>query len=156
MKLISSAGKWIKEHVLLTVLASVLVSALSGGAYWVLNTFEDGLEAKKKAEFSKFFNDELTAYMTSPEKRDVFVKVLVQDTNVVAMKDQASKETQKAIVELTQGDSVNLRKELRLYMDLRESEKVAPQIGWIYKQLHRLPFIVDSIFDSKRVTTPHH
>lgn len=147
--------KWIKSHVLLVVLASVLVSGLSGGVYWVVDTFKEGRESQKKEEFSKLFNDELTAYMTSSEKRDVFVKVLVQDTNVVAMKDEASKQTQKAIVELTQGDSINLRKELRLYMDLRESQNVAPEIGWAYNQLHRLPIIVDSLFEYRRRRTPN-
>lgn len=158
MSFVNSIVDKIKDNVgtsIAVFLGGIIISV--GG--WFVSTFQEGAEKKAEEKFSKMFSAEMTKFMTSPIRRDVYVKELIKDTNVVAYRKQASLETQKAIVEMTQGDSVNLRKELRLYMDLRESERVSEEIGKMYREhkrfLHRIDSILINHYDLRKRSTNH-
>lgn len=158
MSFVNSIVDKIKDNVgtsIAVFLGGIIISV--GG--WFIGTFQEGAEKKAEEKFSKMFSNEMTKFMTSPVRRDMYVKELIKDTNVVAYRKQASLETQKAIVEMTQGDSINLRKELRLYMDLRESERVSEEIGKMYIEhkrfLHRLDSILTNHYDLRRRSTNH-
>lgn len=144
MSFVNSIVDKIKDNIgtsIAVFLGGVIISV--GG--WFISTFQEGAEKKAEEKFAKMFTDEMTKFMTSPERRDIYVKELIKDTNVISYRNQASLETQKAVVEMTQGDSINLRKELRLYMDLRESERVSEEIGRMYQEHKRFYKILDSV-----------
>lgn len=158
MSFVNSIVDKIKDNIgtsIAVFLGGIIISV--GG--WFLSTFQEGAQAQAEEKFSKMFTKEMTKFMTSPVRRDIYVKELIKDTNVVSLKKQASLETQKAIVEMTQGDSINLRKELRLYMDLRESERVSEEIGKMYREhkrfLQRLDSVLTNHYDLRRRSNTH-
>jgi coenzyme F420-reducing hydrogenase delta subunit len=140
---------WIKNNVLKTVAATLLTGVLLSGAYWVGNTFKAGY----KIEQREFIKSVLVDLMLDKDQMDVFVgKALASDTLKI-VREVSNNNIIKAVAELSEGDSINLRKELRLYMDLKESQTVSKEIGRMYIDINRLPFLVDSIIYSTRRRT---
>ena len=127
----------------------VFVIAISKGEK-IYGYFQTGQDLEKKEEIK----DVLLDLMIDKQHMNVFVaQALASDTLKVA-REASEQRTIKAIAELTEKDSINLRKELRLYMDLRQSETVAKELSKDHLNMKRLPFLVDSIISARVRRTP--
>ena len=143
--------KWIKSNVLLAALATLLTAGAVGGSYWAIATFQAGYKLEKKQEIK----DILVDLMIDKEQMNIFVGQALDSDTLKIVREISNTNIIKSVVELSKGDSINLRKEIRLYMDLKESQTVSKEIAWTYKQMHRLPKLVDSILSARRRRTPN-
>lgn len=142
--------KLVQDNVIKTVLITLLTGGCLSGVYWAGDMFYAGYKLDQK-EATRAILIEL---MIDKDQMNIFVgEALASDTLKVA-REVSNRTIIKAVADLSKKDSVNLRKELRLYMDLKESQTVSKEIGRTYKQINRLPHLIDSILSAKRRRTP--
>ena len=121
----------------------VVLATLIGGVLWGI--FSDGVEVRKYQEAELIFDSIMSKKMKDPVYAAKVAVTILETPEVKTFAEKKSNDTQQKLIELTNKDSINLREELRFYMDLRESQRVTEELGKMYHFYTNFNHILDSM-----------
>jgi len=140
MSLSEKISKGVRDNII-KIIATLITGVIVSFSVWGYDTFKAGLELEANKKSEAKFDSLLTKRLNSPQYLSKILPVVMESKEVKTF----AKETTEKVIQLTEKDSVQLRGELRVKMDLRQSQRVPDEIAWTYNQIKRLPYLIDSV-----------
>lgn len=140
MSFSSTISSTVKDN-LGKIIATLITGLIVSFSAWGYDTFKAGLELEANKKSEAKFDSLLTKRLNSEEYLSKILPVVMESKEVKAF----AKETTEKVIQITAKDSIQLRGELRVKMDLRQSQRVPDEIAWTYIQMKRLPDLIDSV-----------